>query len=59
MINELKLNPIEVNGHKLYVTASVGMTYAEPGKDLKILLNEADMAMYETKRNGRSKISIH
>jgi diguanylate cyclase (GGDEF)-like protein len=59
IINELKLNPIEVNGHNLYVTASVGMTYAESGKDLKILLNEADMAMYEAKRNGRSKISIH
>lgn len=59
IINELKLNPIEVNGNSLHITASVGMTYAEPGKDLKILLNEADMAMYEAKRNGRSKMSVH
>jgi diguanylate cyclase (GGDEF)-like protein len=59
IINELKLNPIEVNGHNLFVTASVGMTHAESGKDLKELLNEADMAMYDAKRNGRSKMSIH
>ncbi|WP_424416166.1 hypothetical protein [Paenisporosarcina sp.] len=36
----------------MYVTASVGMTYAEPGKNLEILLNEANMAMYEAKVMG-------
>lgn len=59
IINELKLNPVVVNGSQLFISASVGMTYAESGKDLKVLLNEADMAMYEAKRNGRSKLSVH
>ena len=51
--------PLNVNGHGFLISASVGMNYAGPGKDLKVLLNEADMAMYEAKRNGRSTLRVH
>jgi diguanylate cyclase (GGDEF)-like protein len=59
IISELNSKPLNVNGHDFLISASVGMTYAEPGKDLKVLLNEADMAMYEAKRNGRSTLRVH
>jgi diguanylate cyclase (GGDEF)-like protein len=59
IISALNSQPLNVNGHDFLISASVGMTYAEPGKDIKVLLNEADMAMYEAKRNGRSTLRVH
>lgn len=55
----LSTNPIEVDGHKLAISASVGMTYAASGKSLRVLMKEADTAMYKAKRNGRSHLIVH
>jgi len=55
----LSTNPIEVDGHKLTISASVGMTYAASGKSLRVLMKEADTAMYKAKRNGRSHLIVH
>ena len=48
-----------MNEHFLNITASIGMTFAEPGKELEILLKEADSAMYQAKHNGRNTLKIH
>ncbi|MFX3674754.1 MAG: diguanylate cyclase domain-containing protein [Paenisporosarcina sp.] len=59
IICALTTNPIEVEGQELTISASIGMTYVEPGKPLKVLLKEADSVMYEAKRNGRNNINVH
>ena len=47
--------PIAVNGHKLYVTTSIGITlYPEDGDDAETLLKHADSAMYRAKSSGRN-----
>jgi diguanylate cyclase (GGDEF)-like protein/PAS domain S-box-containing protein len=47
--------PIEVNGHKLYVTTSIGVTvYPQDGDDAETLLKTADAAMYRAKGEGRN-----
>jgi diguanylate cyclase (GGDEF)-like protein/PAS domain S-box-containing protein len=47
--------PIEVAGHKLYVTASIGITlFPTDGEDAETLLKNADAAMYSAKSEGRN-----
>jgi len=59
IIDALTTNPIEVEGQGLTISASVGMTYIEPGKSLKTAMKEADNAMYAAKRDGRNNLSVH
>jgi diguanylate cyclase (GGDEF)-like protein/PAS domain S-box-containing protein len=47
--------PVELAGHRLYVTASVGVTlFPEDGTDAEALLKNADNAMYRAKAEGRN-----
>jgi diguanylate cyclase (GGDEF)-like protein/PAS domain S-box-containing protein len=47
--------PMEVNGHKLYVTTSIGVTvFPQDGGDAETLLKTADAAMYRAKGEGRN-----
>ncbi len=59
LINTFNRMPFEIDGHVISISASVGMTYMEPGKELQVLLKEADMAMYDTKRNGRNSFKVY
>ncbi|MBU0906248.1 MAG: GGDEF domain-containing protein, partial [Firmicutes bacterium] len=55
----LTTQTIEIEGKQLSISASIGMTYAYPGKQLKEIMKEADMAMYVAKGNGRSQLQVH
>ncbi|MCJ8008201.1 putative bifunctional diguanylate cyclase/phosphodiesterase [Lederbergia wuyishanensis] len=45
--------PFSIQGHLLYVTASIGISvYPEDGKDIDSLLKCADIAMYQSKEKG-------
>lgn len=47
--------PIDLNGHRLYVTTSIGITvFPDDGEDAETLLKNADAAMYRAKAEGRN-----
>lgn len=48
-------SPFNVEGHELYMTASVGISVAEPGRETSDLLRDADTAMYSAKGAGRDQ----
>lgn len=49
--------PVELDGHKLQLTASIGATlFPRDGVDSVTLLKNADAAMYRTKELGRNSI---
>ena len=45
--------PLQVDGHDLYVRASVGIADAEPHIDAEVLKRRADLALYEAKDAGK------
>ena len=48
--------PFDLEGHRLFVTASVGIATApEDGADQATLFKKADMAMYRAKEQGRNR----
>lgn len=54
ILNELA-KPIEVSGHELTVTASIGIShYPNDATDVQQLLKHADSAMYQAKDAGRN-----
>ncbi len=50
--------PVAVGGHAVAVLASVGVAVSKPGMTTAGLLRDADIAMYEAKRAGKSRIKI-
>jgi len=55
---ELLREPVTLAGYDLAVLASVGVAVAAPGMTTAGLLRDADIAMYEAKRAGKSQIKI-
>ncbi len=51
-------DPVSLAGYELAVMASVGVAVAAPGMTTSGLLRDADVAMYEAKRAGKSQIKI-
>lgn len=49
---------IELEGKHIRCGASMGLRMAEPGQTAEDLLMEADIAMYESKAEGRSKLKV-
>lgn len=45
--------PMRIGDNELVVRGSVGVAHAEPGELLSDALRDADVAMYEAKRNGK------
>ena len=59
MISTLQ-SPFEVQGHSIYVGASVGVAvYPEHGEDEIKLLGHADTAMYRAKETGKARCVIY
>jgi diguanylate cyclase (GGDEF)-like protein/PAS domain S-box-containing protein len=48
---------IEVNGHRLFVDASIGIAFSPP-QHPSTLLRAADAAMYQAKAEGRGRVRI-
>jgi diguanylate cyclase (GGDEF)-like protein/PAS domain S-box-containing protein len=47
--------PMEVDGHRLYLTTSIGISlFPADGDDAEALLTSADIAMYRAKEQGRN-----
>jgi len=47
--------PFPVNGHKLAVTASIGISiFPDHGENTHTLMKKADIAMYRAKGEGRN-----
>ena len=47
-------------GEAVYVTASAGVaTYRRGSHDETLLIEQADMALYESKRAGRNRVTVH
>ncbi|HEX8169717.1 MAG TPA: EAL domain-containing protein [Thermoanaerobaculia bacterium] len=58
MLNELA-RPFRVQGHDLFVTASIGIScYPADGEDAESLLKCADAAMYRAKELGRNQAQL-
>lgn len=52
---QLVAKPVEVDGHALHVSASIGISvFPLDGKDVATLLKNADTAMYSAKAAGRN-----
>ena len=48
-------HPFEINGERLYISTSIGVTlYPHEAEDLDGLVKQADMAMYRAKELGRN-----
>lgn len=59
ILTELNL-PININGHHIEVSASIGIALSpEHGNDANTLLQYADAALYESKANGRSTSTFY
>jgi diguanylate cyclase (GGDEF)-like protein len=51
--------PYEINGHRIEISASIGMTLApRDGADADQLMKNADLALYQTKAAGRNGYSF-
>jgi diguanylate cyclase (GGDEF)-like protein/PAS domain S-box-containing protein len=54
-LHKLMKKPIEVEGHTLYITLSVGITLiSQEEEDINVILKHADIAMYKAKQLGRN-----
>jgi diguanylate cyclase (GGDEF)-like protein/PAS domain S-box-containing protein len=58
-ILEAVSRPLEIDGHRLYVTTSVGISlYPADGEEAEALLSSADIAMYRAKDLGRNGFQL-
>ncbi|NCO75609.1 MAG: EAL domain-containing protein [Cyanobacteria bacterium] len=52
--------PFDIFNHQVFVSASIGITvFPHDGNNLKQLIRNADLAMYEAKKNGRNQSKFY
>jgi diguanylate cyclase (GGDEF)-like protein len=52
--------PFEVAGHTVDISTSLGLAiYPEHGDDATLLTRNADVAMYQAKKNGRNQVVLY
>jgi predicted signal transduction protein with EAL and GGDEF domain len=58
-IRERLAEPFSIDGEMLQVTSSVGASiYPDDGADYEVLMKNADIALYESKDNGRDRYTL-
>jgi diguanylate cyclase (GGDEF)-like protein/PAS domain S-box-containing protein len=58
-INSVLSEVSEIDDHKIITSASVGVAiYPKDGQDIESLMRQADLAMYEAKKDGRSRTNF-
>lgn len=59
-IIEQVARPYDIEGHKVQVTTSVGISlYPQHGHSIEVLIKLADTAMYRAKREGKNRFKYH
>jgi diguanylate cyclase (GGDEF)-like protein len=59
-IYDVLQKPMEIDGHELYVTASIGVSvYPNDGSSSDILITNADSAMYHAKEAGKNTFQFY
>ena len=52
--------PFKLAGHTLEISGSIGVAvYPEHGKEERLLVKSADIAMYHAKKNGRNNVKMY
>jgi diguanylate cyclase (GGDEF)-like protein/PAS domain S-box-containing protein len=57
-VNDAFSAPFVLDRSEVFVTASVGVTLANPGTSAQELLRDSDAAMYRAKERGRSRVEL-
>ncbi len=59
-IMQVVCDPVDIDGHTLHVTCSLGVTsFPEDGHTPQLLLDRADAAMYRAKQSGRNTYQLY
>jgi diguanylate cyclase (GGDEF)-like protein len=59
-LSEASREPVQIEGHALPVTFSMGFTvFPDDGEDIDILLSQADRAMFHAKSQGRNMVQFY
>jgi diguanylate cyclase (GGDEF)-like protein len=51
--------PFDVNGHSIHISASIGISIFPDASEYGQLLQQAGVAMYAAKRNGKSRVVLY
>ena len=51
--------PFELQGHRLFISASLGIAVSDPGSTPGEMMRNADLAMYDAKRLGKAQYSLY
>lgn len=58
-INTSFHTPFSIEGHELFVTASIGISrFPEDGESQEVLVSNADLAMYRAKKKGKNRFNV-
>ncbi|KLO25097.1 GGDEF domain-containing protein [Marinitoga sp. 1155] len=52
-------NIVYINGHKIKITVSQGVSMFNGNKNIDQLIKEADLALYEAKEKGKNKVILY
>ncbi|GAB4320899.1 MAG: hypothetical protein Kow0091_28370 [Geminocystis sp.] len=59
-IIQILKKPFYIFQEKIFISASIGITiFPEDGQELKQLIRNADLAMYQSKKNGRDQFQFY
>jgi diguanylate cyclase (GGDEF)-like protein len=51
-------NPVQIDGHELKVSVSIGLGQFRPDQTIENFMNETDGAMFEAKAAGKNRVHV-